>query len=81
MNFGSHACQNRQKKIKTPMLSTANWGGQGLHPGVILRDISDLPWHKWLEAHGTGHIFTQIPEIDLQKRFLDISLKVRTQVG
>ena len=27
------------KKIKTPMLSTANWGGQGLHPRVI-EDIS-----------------------------------------
>jgi uncharacterized protein len=39
-----------------PLLSAANWGGQGLHPrgnfeGFVARGSKQ----KWLEAHGDAH--------------------------
>ena len=44
------------RKVKTPLLSSANWGGQGLHPRGnfegFVRAASD---QKWLEVHGIEH--------------------------
>ena len=43
-------------KVKTPLFSAANWGGQGLHPRGnfegFVRAASD---QKWLEVHGIEH--------------------------
>src|SRR5262249_4677660 len=65
-------------KVKTPLLSAANWGGQGLHPRGnfegFLRAASD---QKWLEVHGIEHwthFYTNYG-IDLQKRFFGHFLK------
>ncbi len=66
------------KKIKTPMLSTANWGGQGLHPrGNFEGYLRSSSKHKWLEAHGIEHwthFYTDYG-VDLQKRFFGHFLK------
>jgi len=65
-------------KIKTPMLSTANWGGQGLHPrGNFEGFVRSASNHKWLEVHGIEHwthFYTDYG-IDLQKRFFGHFLK------
>ena len=65
-------------KIKTPMLSTANWGGQGLHPrGNFEGFVRSASQHKWLEAHGVEHwthFYTDYG-VDLQKRFFGHFLK------
>ena len=65
-------------KIKTPMLSTANWGGQGLHPrGNFEGYIRSSSEHKWLEAHGIEHwthFYTDYG-LDIQKRFFGYFLK------
>jgi hypothetical protein len=65
-------------KVKVPMLSTANWGGQGLHPRGnfegFVRSVSD---EKWLEVHGIEHwthFYTDYG-MDLQKRFFGYYLK------
>src|SRR5262249_6244092 len=65
-------------KVKTPLLSAANWGGQGLHPRGnfegFLRAASD---QKWLEVHGIEHwthFYTNYG-VDLQKRFFGHFLK------
>ena len=65
-------------KIKTPMLSTANWGGQGLHPrGNFEGFVRAASKHKWLEVHGVEHwthFYTDYG-VDLQKRFFGHFLK------
>jgi predicted acyl esterase len=65
-------------KITTPLLTSANWGGQGLHPRGnfegFFRAASD---QKWLEAHGFEHwteFYTEYG-VSLQKRFFDFFLK------
>ncbi len=65
-------------KIAVPLLSAANWGGQGLHPrGNFEGFVRSASKQKWLEAHGLEHwteFYTQYG-ITLQKRFFDRFLK------
>jgi uncharacterized protein len=43
-------------KIKVPLFSAANWGGQGLHPrGNFEGFARAASKDKWLEAHGIEH--------------------------
>ncbi len=65
-------------KVDVPILSSANWGGQGLHPRGnfegFTRSASD---QKWLEVHGLEHwseFYTDYG-VDLQKRFFGHFLK------
>src|SRR6186713_603650 len=65
-------------KVKTPLLSSANWGGQGLHPRGnfegFVRSASD---QKWLEVHGIEHwthFYTNYG-VALQKKFFGHFLK------
>jgi predicted acyl esterase len=64
-------------KVKTPFLSTANWGGQGLHPrGNFEGFVRAAAKQKWLEAHGIEHwthFYTDYGR-DLQLRFFDYFL-------
>lgn len=65
-------------KIKVPMLSCANWGGQGIHPrGSFNGYIDSGSSQKWLEAHGDSHwsIFYSDYGRNLQRRFFDHFLK------
>ncbi len=65
-------------KIKVPLFSAANWGGQGLHPRGnfegFARAASEL---KWLEVHGIEHwthFYTDYG-VGLQKKFFGHFLK------
>jgi predicted acyl esterase len=64
-------------KVKTPFLSAANWGGQGLHPrGNFEGFVRAASKQKWLEAHGIEHwthFYTDYGR-DLQLRFFDYFL-------
>ena len=43
-------------KVKVPLFSAANWGGQGLHPhGNFEGFVRAASKQKWLEAHGIEH--------------------------
>ena len=43
-------------KITVPLLSAANWGGQGLHPrGNFEGFLAAASTQKWLEVHGDAH--------------------------
>lgn len=43
-------------KVKVPLLTAANWGGQGLHPrGNFEGFVRAASKDKWLEAHGIEH--------------------------
>jgi uncharacterized protein len=43
-------------KVKVPLFSAANWGGQGLHPrGNFEGFARAASKQKWLEAHGIEH--------------------------
>src|SRR5580698_7553405 len=61
-------------KVKVPLLSTANWGGQGLHPrGNFEGYVRAASKQKWLEAHGIEHwthFYTDYGR-ELQLRFFD----------
>jgi uncharacterized protein len=61
-----------------PLLSAANWGGQGLHPrGNFEGFVRAASKDKWLEAHGGSHwapFYTDYG-VKLQKRFFDYFLK------
>lgn len=65
-------------EVEVPFLSSANWGGQGLHPrgnfeGYV-RAASD---QKWLEVHGGEHwaeFYTDYG-LELQKQFFGHFLK------
>lgn len=65
-------------KVRTPLLSAANWGGQGLHPRGnfegFLRASSEK---KWLEVHGMEHWTSFYTDygVGLQKRFFGYFLK------
>ncbi len=65
-------------KVTVPFLSTANWGGQGLHPrGNFEGYVRAASKQKWLEAHGIEHwthFYTDYG-VDLQKRFFAHFLK------
>jgi len=65
-------------KIKVPMLSAANWGGQGLHPrGNYEGYLRSGSREKWLEVHGDTHFthFYSNYGSGLQKRFFGHFLK------
>jgi predicted acyl esterase len=66
------------EKITVPLLSAANWGGQGLHPrGNFEGFVRAASKDKWLEAHGIEHwthFYTDYGRT-LQKRFFDCYLK------
>ena len=65
-------------KVTVPLLSAANWGGQGLHPrGNFEGFVRAASKHKWLEVHGGSHwapFYTDYG-VKLQKRFFDYFLK------
>jgi predicted acyl esterase len=65
-------------KVQVPVLSSANWGGQGLHPrGNFEGFVRAASKHKWLEVHGLEHwseFYTDYG-VDLQKRFFGHFLK------
>jgi predicted acyl esterase len=43
-------------KVTAPLLTAANWGGQGLHPrGNFEGFVRAASKQKWLEAHGIEH--------------------------
>jgi uncharacterized protein len=64
--------------VKVPLLSAANWGGQGLHPrGNFEGYTRAASKQKWLEVHGGSHwapFYTDYG-VRLQKRFFDHFLK------
>ena len=66
------------EKIGVPLLSAANWGGQGLHPrGNFEGFVRAASKQKWLEAHGIEHwthFYTDYGR-RLQLRFFDFFLK------
>jgi len=79
--FDDEACRERTpdfSKVKTAVLSAANWGGVGLHPrGNFEGFIAAASEQKWLEVHGDAHwthFYTNYG-INLQKRFLGYFLK------
>lgn len=65
-------------KVKVPLLSSANWGGQGLHPrGNFEGFVRSASTQKWLEVHGAEHwthFYTNYG-LGLQKRFFGHFLK------
>ena len=65
-------------KVTVPLLSAANWGGQGLHPrGNLEGFMRAASKQKWLEVHGGSHwapFYTDYG-VKLQKRFFDYFLK------
>jgi len=65
-------------KVTVPLLSAANWGGQGLHPrGNFEGFVRAASRQKWLEVHGLEHwthFYTDYGRL-LQKRFFDHFLK------
>jgi len=79
--FDDEACRVRTpdfSKVKTPLLSAANWGGVGLHPrGNFEGFIDAAAEQKWLEVHGDAHwthFYTNYG-VKLQKRFFAYFLK------
>lgn len=65
------------EKVTTPMLTAANWGGQGLHPRGNFEGFRRAgAKEKWLEVHGIEHWteFYTAYGVDLQKRFFDYFL-------
>jgi predicted acyl esterase len=65
-------------KITAPLLSAANWGGQGLHPrGNFEGFLRAGSQQKWLEVHGDTHFshFYTNYGLGLQKRFFGHFLK------
>jgi predicted acyl esterase len=66
------------ERIEVPLLSAANWGGQGLHPrGNFEGYLRAGSRQKWLEVHGDTHFahFYSDYGIGLQKRFFGHFLK------
>ncbi len=65
-------------KVTVPLISAANWGGQGLHlRGNIEGFARAASKQKWLEVHGLEHwteFYTRYG-VTLQKRFFDHFLK------
>ena len=71
----------RWDKITAPLLTAANWGGQGLHPrGNFEGFVKSKSKDKWLEAHGIEHwthFYTDYGR-NLQLRFFDFFLKSKS---
>lgn len=65
-------------RVDIPLLSAANWGGQGLHTrGNFEGFVRSKSKQKWLEVHGGSHwapFYTDYG-VALQKRFFDYYLK------
>jgi len=65
-------------KVKVPLLSCGNWGGQGVHlRGNVEGFIGAASDQKWLELHGREHwteFYTDYG-IKLQRQFFDHFLK------
>jgi predicted acyl esterase len=65
-------------KVTIPMMTAANWGGQGLHTrGNFEGFVRAGSKQKWLEVHGGSHwapFYTDYG-LDLQKRFFGYFLK------
>ncbi len=65
-------------KIQAPLLSTANWGGQGLHPRGNFEGFLEAGCEeKWLEVHGIEHwteFYTDYG-VNMQKKFFGHYLK------
>jgi uncharacterized protein len=65
-------------RITVPLLSSANWGGQGLHTrGNFEGFMGAASKQKWLEVHGGSHwapFYTDCG-VRLQKGFFDYFLK------
>ncbi len=65
-------------RVKVPLLSTANWGGHGLHlRGNIEGYVGAASTQKWFEAHGGSHwapFYTDYG-VKMQKKFFDHFLK------
>jgi predicted acyl esterase len=64
--------------VTVPLLTCANWGGQGIHPrGNFNGFVEAASAQKWLEVHGDSHwsLFSSAYGLDLQKRFFDHFLK------
>jgi uncharacterized protein len=68
----------RWERVVVPLLSAANWGGQGLHPRGNFEGFGRAASHeKWLEAHGIEHwteFYTDYG-VALQKQFFARYLK------
>jgi predicted acyl esterase len=65
-------------KVKTPLLSAGNWGGQGLHGRGNVKGFVDAgSSEKYLEMHGGEHwtLYYRKYGLDLQRRFFDYYLK------
>lgn len=65
-------------QITLPFLSSANWGGMGIHPRGNFLGFTESPSkQKWLEVHGDSHwsLFSADYGVQLQKRFFDHYLK------
>jgi predicted acyl esterase len=65
-------------KVKVPLLSSANWGGQPLHPrGNFEGFVRAASKQKWLEVHGIEHWTHYYTDygVGLQKRFFGYFLK------
>ena len=71
-------------KITAPLLSAANWGGQGLHPrGNFEGFVRAASKDKWLEAHGIEHwthFYTDYGR-ELQRSSSTTSSRARTPAG
>ena len=64
--------------IETPLFSSANWGGMGLHPrGNFEGFLRAGSKQKWLEVHGDTHftLFYAKYVQDLQRKFFGLFLK------
>ncbi len=68
----------RWDRVVVPVLSAANWGGQGLHPrGNFEGYVRAASPEKWLEVHGIEHwteFYTDYG-VRLQKQFFAHYLK------
>ena len=65
-------------RVKVPMLSAANWGGQPLHPrGNFEGFMRAASKQKWLEVHGIEHWTHYYTDygVNLQKKFFGYFLK------
>jgi hypothetical protein len=78
VTFYHRARSPQWDKVTVPLLSAANWGGQGLHPrGNFEGFMRAASSEKWLEAHGLEHwthFYTDYGRL-LQKAFFDCYLK------
>ncbi|MGH7861743.1 MAG: CocE/NonD family hydrolase C-terminal non-catalytic domain-containing protein, partial [Candidatus Dormibacteraceae bacterium] len=65
-------------RIEVPLLSSANWGGQGLHPrGNFEGFTQSASQQKWLDVHGDTHFTNFYTDygVRMQKRFFGYFLK------